>query len=397
MKKYAFALISGILVLFACIGLGRMAFGMILPNMQVDLAMSVTQAGFVGTSNFLGYLTGLLFAGTFYAKFGASKLITRSLLTQGIFMLFMALSSHYLVASFFYFFSGFFGALANMSIMAYITQIVPREIRGKAVGLLTSGNGLAIVLSGYLIPYMDVLYSAKSWKISWAIFALLTIFIAFLISSGLKHVNPHTHQAKTSKESYFEIFKDKRFIEIGGLYFCFGITYVVYVTFFVLASIDKWEISSNLSAPFWILLGFLSIFSGPLFGILSDKIGRLKTLSIAFLIQSIANIIMALTLPVSYLWISAAIFGLSVWSIPSIMAVYTAETFGMEKTANIFSKITIIFALGQIIGPIGAGYLTDLTHDFSYAFGLSSLMTFLAFLGSLSLILKNKNSLSTTK
>jgi MFS family permease len=397
MKKYTFALIAGILVLFACIGLGRFAFGMILPNMQADLGMSVTEAGFVGTSNFIGYLSGLLFAGTFYAKLGAAKLITRALFTQGIFMLLMALSSHYLLVSFFYFFSGFFGALANMSIMAYITQIVPREIRGKAVGLLTAGNGLGIVLSGYLVPYMDLLYSAKSWKISWGIFAILTILIALFISSGLRHDNPHSNQMKISKEPYFEIFKDKKFIEIAGLYFCFGVTYVVYVTFFVLASIDKWNISSNLSANFWILLGFLSLFSGPIFGILSDKIGRLKTLSIAFLIQSIANIIMALNVPASYLWISAALFGLSVWGIPSIIAVHSAETFGMEKTAKIFSKITIIFAIGQIIGPIGAGFLTDLTHDFSYAFGLSTAMTFLAFVASISLILKNKNSLSTTK
>ncbi len=391
MKKYSFALFAGVLVLFACLGLGRFAFGMVLPSMQNDLNINVTQSGFIGTSNFLGYLAGLLFSGAFYARFGASKLIIRSLLTQGLFMLFMVFGLNYLFVSFFYFFAGFFGALANMSVIAYITQIVPKEIRGKAVGLITLGNGLAIILSGYLVPYMESIYKAESWRISWGIFAFLTMIIALIIAPGLKHDNPHINKNKSTKEPYFEILKDKRFIQIGGIYFCFGITYVIYVTFFVLASIDKWHISSNVSAPFWILLGFLSMFSGTLFGILSDKIGRWKTLSIVFLIQSIANIIMALNVPASYLWISASLFGISVWAIPSIMAVLTAETFGMEKTASIFSKITIIFALGQIIGPVGAGFLTDLTHDFSYAFGFSSIMTFLAFIGSTSIILKNKN------
>jgi len=391
MKKYTFAIVAGTLVLFACLGLGRFAFGMILPNMKIDLDMSITQSGFVGTSNFIGYLSGLLFAGTFYAKFGAAKLITRSLLTQGIFMIAMAFSSNYLLASFFYFFSGFFGALANMSAMAYITQIVPKEIRGKAVGFLAMGNGFAIVLSGYIVPFMDNFHIIESWRATWIIFAILTMFIALFISPALKHENPHINKIQSRKESYFAILKDKRFIQIGGLYFCFGITYVVYVTFFVLASMDKWSLSSNLSATFWILLGFLSMFSGIIFGVLADKIGRIKTLSLIFLIQSISNIIIALPLPQTYLWISASLFGLSVWAIPLLMAVLTAETFGIEKTASVFSKMTIVFAIGQIIGPIGAGYLTDLTHDFSYAFGLSFIMTFFAFIGSLILIFKNKN------
>lgn len=241
-----------------------------------------------------------------------------------------------------------------MAIMAYITQIVPRQIRGKAVGILT----------------------------------VLTILIAFGVSAGLKHKNPHHKQEHKAKESYFTILKDKRFIQIGGLYFCFGVTYVVYFTFFVLASMDKWHITSNLSASFWILLGFLSMLSGPLFGIISDMFGRLHAISLAFLTQCIANLILTLDAPVHFLWVSAGLFGLSVWAIPSIMAVFTAETFGMEKTAEIFSKITLIFALGQIIGPIGAGFLTDLSGSFSYAFALSFLMTFFGFAASLSLIIK---------
>lgn len=391
MKTYTFTIFTGILVLFACLGLGRFVFGMLLPDMKIDLGMSITQAGFLGTSNFIGYLCGLIFAGTFYTKFGASKLIIRSLLTQGVAMLLMSISTNYLQVAFLYFFSGFFGALTTISIMSYITQIVPKNIRGKAAGILYAGGGFAIVLSGYTVPFLETFYGVESWRFTWGIFSIMTILIALIVKFGLKKRVPTQTVIHTQKHSYFTIIKDKKFIQIGSLYFCFGITYVIYITFFVLASVDKWHISTDLSASFWILLGFLSMLSGPIFGILSDKIGRYKTVSIVFFVQTISNVIMALNLPASSLWISASLFGISVWAIPSIMAVLTAETFGIEKTASAFSKITLIFALGQIIGPIGAGYITDLSHDFSYAFGLSSAVTFLAFLFSLFLIIKNKS------
>jgi MFS family permease len=389
LKNYIFILITGVLVLFACLGLGRFVFGMILPNMQIDLNMTITQAGFIGTSNFAGYLLGLLFAGYFYLKFGAIKLISSSLLIQGITMIFMSLSFNYILVCIFYFFVGFFAALATIAIMSYITQAVSKEVRGKSAGILYMGSGLAIVLSGYLVPYMENFYKVESWRYIWGIFAIMTIFISFMVRHGLKSKVVHPKKISIDTGTYFYILKDKRFVQISGLYFCFGITYVVYITFFVLASMDKWHISSNISAPFWIVLGFLSIFSGPIFGMISDKIGRYKTIGIAFFIQSIANLIMALNLPVSYLWVSASLFGISVWAIPSIMAVLTAETFGLEKTATVFSKITLVFAIGQIIGPIGAGFLTDLTKDFSYAFALSFVVTTLAFLFSIKLAMKN--------
>ena len=378
MKREYLLIIVGILVLFASLGLGRFVFGMILPDLKSNLGITITESGFLSTSNFVGYLLGLLFAGVFYSKIGALKLIFRSLLSQSISMFLMLAFDSYLIVSFFYLICGFFGALSTIAIMSYITQSVGKEIRGKAAGILYMGSGLAIVLSGYLVPFVDGFYGDYSWRVVWGIFAFVTALISLVVRFSLQDVPLSIQTAQ--KSSIWRLIRDKRFLLIGGLYFCFGITYVVFVTFFVLASMQKWGISSSLSADFWIVLGFLSIFSGPIFGILSDRIGRFKTLSIVFFIQSIANLIMALSLPQFSLWFSAFLFGISVWATPSIMAVVTAETFGIEKTASIFSKITLVFAIGQIIGPIGAGYTADLVGGFSYSFGFSFCIAFLGFI-----------------
>ncbi len=152
MKPYIKVLIASFLVIFACLGFGRFAFGMVLPNMQESLHISTTQAGFIGTANFVGYFIGILFATYLYSKFTTYKLIFITLVLQGLSMLLMLTSSNYLIISGFYTLSGFLAAVVNISIMAHMTNIVPKEIRGKALGVVVSGSGLAIILSGIIVP-----------------------------------------------------------------------------------------------------------------------------------------------------------------------------------------------------------------------------------------------------
>ncbi len=107
LRKHIWPLISGVLIVFSCLGLARFAFGMILPNMQVELGMNATQSGIVGSANFFGYFIGLFLVSSFYAKFGVAKLISRALLTQAASMILMAFTPHYIFAAIIFMITGF--------------------------------------------------------------------------------------------------------------------------------------------------------------------------------------------------------------------------------------------------------------------------------------------------
>ncbi len=371
MQSYRQVLIAALLVLFACLGLGRFGFGVVLPNLQENLAISTTQAGFIGTANFIGYLVGIFFVTPAYKNIQTYKLISMALLLQGFSMLLMTLASHYMLTSLAYSFSGFFAAIANVSIMIYIAHIIPQHLRGKALGIIITGNGLAIIFSGFFVPFIEINYTFGSWKISWTVFALLTIIIAFIVRKGLRqHDNNHgtTKRAKG-------VLKEQDFWKISLLYLIFGITYVVYITFFVKASMDKYNLSIESSGFFWSILGITSLISGPLFGNLADKIGAYKTLIIIYFLLTISNILLVLDVPSFMLFASASLFGVAAWSIPSLITLLTSITFGKEKTAYVFSLITIIFALGQAIAPVGAGFIFDLTQNFNMVFLICAALT----------------------
>ncbi len=375
MKEYTKILLASVLIGFSSLGLGRFAFGMILPNLQENLALSTTQAGFIGTANFFGYFVGILFTNHLYNRFETYKLIPTMLLLQAFCLFSFSFASNYLVASLFYTFSGFFSAITTISIMVYISHIMPLEKKGKALGIVTMGNGLGIIVSGLLVPILYSLFGEESWRVSWILFSSIIIFIAYYVRHDLRKYDTKT--LSKAHKTLKEILTQSRFWKIAVLYTIFGISYVIYVTFFITASIEKYELSSYQSGFFWMILGITSLASGPLFGAISDKIGGYKTLSIIYLIQSCAMIIMALNIPSSWLYLSALLFGLSAWCIPSIIALLSSIEFDKQYTAQIFSLVTLLFAVGQAIAPVSAGYLHDIFGNFNNVFIFCASLTFI--------------------
>ena len=376
MKTYTKEIISAFLVILGCLGFGRFAFGMVLPNMQTSLEITTTQAGFIGTANFAGYVVGIIFANLLYTKYSTHKLIFLSLFLQGLSMLLMIAFKDYLLISLFYTFSGFFAAVVNMSIMGYLSNVIPKEIRGKALGLVISASGFAIILSGQIVPLVEGYISDMPWKISWAFFSICVIAIAFLCQPGIKkHAKHEMPEIKIKAKTYFAI---TSFWKIGIIYMIFGITYVVYVTFFVSAVIDKYSVTTQFAGSFWAILGFCSMFSGFIFGAIADKVGPYNSLIFVYILQTIANFILAIDTSEFIIWISAITFGISVWSIPSIVTLLTSLHFDVKRTAQVLSLVTLLFASCQAIAPVIAGYIVDKTNDFSNIFMITTILTLIA-------------------
>jgi MFS family permease len=127
-----------------------------------------------------------------------------------------------------------------------------------------------------------------------------------------------------------------------------------------------------IAGNFWSWVGFLSLFSGPVFGTLSDRIGRKAGLMIVFGLQLLAYVLVAARLPPFFLYLSIGFFGVCAWSIPSIMVAAVGEYVGQDKALAAFGFITFIFGLGQITGPSVAGVLAERTGSFSSSFFMAA-------------------------
>ena len=118
----------------------------------------------------------------------------------------------------------------------------------------------------------------------------------------------------------------------------------------------------------WALVGGLSIFCGVIWGGISDRLGRNKGAALAYLVLGLSYIIYALIKVKFGFYLSAVLFGLTAWSIPTIMAATAGDYVGPRLAPAGLGFITLFFGIGQAIGPALGGYLADTTASFTVPF-----------------------------
>ncbi len=384
-----FIVAAGTLCIFACLGLGRFSLGMLLPSMGRSLQLSYAQMGLISTANFIGYLAGVLISSKLMKAFGARRLIGASLLLVGLSMISVGLTNRLPLLIFFYMATGIGSALANIPIMALVSVWFTSRKRGKAAGFIVIGSGLAIVLSGWLVPLLNSRYT-DGWRISWFVLGG-TVSLAAAICSLVIRNSPQelglepidSNKVRPAADDDGAQFRDVTLrspivLHCAAIYFLFGFTYVIYATFIVTALVREKGFPESVAGHFWSWVGLLSLLSGPVFGTFSDRFGRKAALITVFAIQAVAYLLMALDLPEIFLYLSIGCFGIVAWSIPSIMAALVGDYAGYRQVAAIFGFVTFVFGLGQITGPYLAGVLAQATGRFSGSFLMASGLAVLA-------------------
>lgn len=375
---------AGTLTIFACLGLGRFALGMLLPGMGEGLGLTYSQMGFISTGNFMGYLVAVMVAGRMAERLGSRGVITSGLVLVAVSMMLMGEVGGFAAALVLYLVTGVGSGLANVPLMGLVSHWFGRHLRGRAAGFMVVGSGFAIVFSGHLVPMVNAT-GDDGWRLSWLALggtALVAAVLAGLAlredpkDMGLEPVGRGTPDAAESAAGPVDEPERARkgmVLHLGLIYFLFGFTYSIFVTFIVTTLVQERGFAEDAAGTFWAWIGALSLLSGPVFGALSDRAGRRAGLVTVFLFQISAYVIAAAAMPLPFLYLSIGLFGLSAWAVPSIMAAAVGDTMGPKLAARAFGTITVFFGLGQITGPGLAGMIAEASGGFTGSYLMAAL------------------------
>jgi MFS family permease len=377
----------GILTIFSCLGLARFAFGMLLPAMRSGLALGYDQMGYISTANFAGYLTAVALTPLLLRRLSARILVVAGLLLIALCMLGISRSHGFALVLVLYVCVGAGSGFANIPIMVLVSHWFRRERRGRAAGLMVAGSGFGIIFSGFLIPRLNLALGPEGWRAGWLVLGLITLGCAVVAAVLIRNdpadlrMEPVGRTIALPPEAMVP--KERPggaliLLQLGVLYLVFGATYMIYGTFIVTTMVVEFGFPEAQAGMFWSWVGFFALFSGVLFGTLSDRIGRKKGLMAVFAIQTLAYLLAGSGIGTSALLLSVFLYGMAVFAIPAMMAVAVGDYLGLSRAAGAFSTITFFFAVGQTVGPGAAGVIAEMSGTFTTSFLASAALTAVA-------------------
>lgn len=375
----------GLITTVAAHGFGRMAYTLLLPAMKDGLSFDYTQLGLLGTGNFIGYLSMAIIGGFLAARFGTRTVISLALFLMGITMILTGLAKSFGFAFAMRLFTGLGNGAAYVPAMALGSAWFAVKKRGFATGIVSGGIGLGTFISGIIVPSILAAYGNDGWRYSWYILGSCVILVAIIVfiflrnqpaDKGLQPVGQSGNegdqntsvQKKVSSLDWGKVYKMKALWYLGVVYFFYGLSYIIYMVFFAAYLVKEMGYSQAWAGGLWATVGGLSIFCGVIWGSISDRIGRGRGAALAYLVLGLSYIIYALFKVEAGFYLSAFLFGLTAWSIPTIMAATAGDFVGPRLAPAGLGFVTLFFGIGQSIGPALGGYLADISHSFTLPF-----------------------------
>jgi len=383
-------------VVFGALGLARFGYTMVLPAMQQGLGLSNTQAGALATANLIGYLVLSVLGGALAARYGPRVVITVGLTVAAAGMLLTGLANSFATAAVWRIVTGIGSGASNVPAMGLLAAWFVQRRRGMAAGIGVTGSSLALIVLGFLVPHLLSAYGWNGWRICWFIFAGITLGLAVLAFMILRNCPSElgllpigatgestTITAKVRELNWGRVYRSGVVWHLGLIYVAYGFSYIIYMTFFTKYLIAEGGFTQESAGRLFMLMGWLSLLCGLIWGSVSDRLGRKTALVIVYIIHSVAFGLFALWPSPPGFIISAVLFGLSAWSIPAIMAATCGDLLGPRLAPAGLGFVTLFFGIGQAAGPSVAGIIADAGHSLSPALLLAAGVALLGAVGSL--------------
>jgi predicted MFS family arabinose efflux permease len=337
------------------VGLCRFAYSLLLPDMRDSLGWSYATAGFMNTVNAAGYLSGALLAslvarriGLFRAVLAGSAICVATLV--------LSMSANFVVLSAARFASGVAGAVAFVAASALATNIAqahPQRL-GFLMGLLYTGPAIGIFISGLTAPFLLEWLGAGSWWIIWGVLAAIGVVLALVLQLARGAPEGRIGDATAAPAPILPML-----VYLVG-YFFYGLGSIAYMTFMI-AFVRNAGGGALLQSAFFTVIALGAFVSPSLWG---GVIGRSRgggATAIVTAVTGIGALIPFLASAPAALALSAAVFGAGFFAVTSSTTAFVRFNFPPQAWPKAIGILTMAFGIGQMLGPIIAGAVSDAT------------------------------------
>lgn len=348
---------AGLIGMAAAMGIGRFVFTPILPAMMSGLGLTASEAGWIASANYIGYLLGAIMAGGGWGQGREYRMAVSSLVASVALLLAMGLTANYGLMLVIRFLAG----VASAFTMVFLSTIVFARLaaldRLDLQGSFFAGVGVGMILSAVITGLLYL--GGADWWWGWVgsavVAALATVVSLLLLEPPVRPAGVALHEPPLPASRAL-----RAMVVAYGL---FGAGYIVTATFLI-AIVRANDGGPLMETAVWLVTGLAVIPSVPLWAIVARRIGLPATFALGVIVEAIGVTASVATGGFFGPFLGGALLGGTFVAVTSL-GVQAGRQLAIQSPRRAMSVMTSAFGLGQMIAPALAGYLADWSGSFT--------------------------------
>jgi predicted MFS family arabinose efflux permease len=336
-------------------GLSRFGYGLVLPTMREDLGWSYATAGSLSTANAVGYLVGSVGALAVARRLGPLAAFRVTSVAVVLTVAAGALTGDLVVQLTMRFLAGATAAVVFVLGGAAAARLRTADDRpGPFYGLYFAGAGAGVALSGVVVPFATAVSGSptQAWRLAWLALAALAALLLPITWWAFRGADvPAAASVRDGSPLW-------RISPLVASYTLFGVGYIGYMTF-VPDHLRGQGMSDAGIAVFWVGLGLAGFVVPPLWAPLLRRqrpgpgvFGLIAVTAAAAAVPVVAG-------GVAATWISGLLFGASFLTAITALTDASRRVLDARDWTAALAVLTTGFALGQCLGPVLSGLVSD--------------------------------------
>lgn len=169
--------------------------------------------------------------------------------------------------------AGFFGGVLGSIIMAMVGDAIPDQRRGSAMSIVMLAFSFSAVIG---VPLSLYVAGHSSWRVPFAALSVVCIVLFFVAQRWLPAMRDHISNGAPVGliRSYIEVLTDRNHLWAMTMTALITLSGMLVIPYIAPTRIANAGLTESQLALFYIVGGFMTIFTRPLFGGMTDKYHR---------------------------------------------------------------------------------------------------------------------------
>jgi MFS family permease len=355
-------------------GLGRFAYTPLIPALIANDWFTAGEAGYLGAANLAGYLAGAVL-GHPMTRLGRPIVILRIMMVLTAVSLLACIERNLGFAWFFLwrFVAGYTGGVLMVVGAPLVLSATPPGRRGLVSGLMFTGVGLGIAVSGLVVPRLIAWGGLEG---SWLGLGVLSFALTLIAWNGWPEAGVAIEPGPRTRAALG--------LPVYGLLAEYGLNavglvpHMLFLVDYVARGLGR---GLDAGAFDWIVFGIAAAVGPLLSGRLADVIGFRGALRLAFVLQAAAVALPVLAPAPAWMFVSSAVTGAFV---PGISTLVLGRIHELSEPGpaqgRAWGHATTAWAITQALAGYGYAYLLGRTDEYTLLFeiGVAALVLALA-------------------